>query len=270
MRTLAVVLLLGASACKITRPFEPEPDVVALGVLLVAGEDEARLLATHPHRERGEAAPNITAELVGPGWRAAFSDTLPLEACTAAEEWRGPTRCLGAALPATIQGNVEYSLRGRAPLGSFGGRITVPAPPHLIVPPDTLRLAIPSRPELLGLFLRHEVGLDVGTLLVELLDAFETQEDGTVTEIPAERMGFSVKTIELRESNAVSIRHRGRPARFTLRLHGLGWRYTTFMRHRGRTDPLVRPWPKFGIEGQGGYGYFDGVAISRRAHIFLE
>lgn len=272
MRALAValLLLLGSSACKITRPFEPDPDVVALGVLLVVGEDEARMLATHPHRERGEAAPKITAELVGPGWRVAFSDTLPLDACTAAEEWTGPTACLRAALPETIRGNVAYSLRGRAPLGSFAGRITAPAPPDLIAPPDTLRITIPLRPELLGLALRHEVGLDVGTLLVELLDVFETQDDGTVTEIPAERMGFSVKSIELRESNVVSIRHRGRPVRFSLRLHGLGWRYTTFMRHRGRTDPLVRPWPNFGIEGEGGYGYFDGVAISRRAHIFLE
>ena len=268
MRALLVVLMLaGSSACRITRPFDLDQDVVALGVLLVAGEGEARMLAIHPHREQDEAAPRITAELAGSGWTAAFSDSLQLEACTTAEELPGPASCLRAVLPEAILPGSEYGLRGRAPLGTFAGRIAVPAPPLLIRPPDTLEVPLPDDFDVFGLAIQHEVGVDVGTLLLEVLDVFETQDDGTETEIPVSRLGSFPKAIELREDNAITIRHGGKPLRFSLRLHGIGWRYTTFVKHRGRNDPLVRPWPNFGIEGEGAYGYFDGVAASGLAHI---
>ncbi|MDE2975321.1 MAG: hypothetical protein OXU64_11510 [Gemmatimonadota bacterium] len=269
-RLLVVALMLaGASACRIVRPLDADPDVVALGVLLVAGEDEARLLAVHPHREPGEDAPDITAELAGPGWSVFFDDP-QLEGCATAEELAGPARCLRAALPDTVRADARYVLRGTAPLGQFGGRIVVPPPPRLIWPPDTLRAPFPDDSGAVGLAVRHHVHVDVGTLLVEVLDVFETLEDGTEAEIPAALLGSFPKTIELRAENVIGILHRSKPLRFSLRLHGVGWGYTRFARHMGRKDPLVRPWPNFGVAGEGVFGYFDGVAVSRAAHIFLK
>lgn len=270
-RLLVVALMLaGASACRIVRPLDADPDVVALGVLLVAGEDEARMLAVHPHREPGEDPPEITAELAGPGWSAAFFDDPQLEGCATAEELAGPARCLRAVLPDTVRADARYVLSGTTPLGRFGGRIVVPPPPRLIWPPDTLRARFPDDSGAVGLAIRHHVHVDVGTLLVEVLDVFETLEDGTEAEIPAALLGYFPKTIELRAENTIGILHRSKPLRFSLRLHGVGWGYTRFARHMGRKDPLVRPWPNFGVAGEGVFGYFDGVAVSRAAHIFLK
>ena len=269
MRALGVVLALAvSSACEIARPFDVHPDAVALSVLLVAGESEARMLAIHPNRERGQGAPKITASVQALDWTAEFSDTLPLDACVAAGEWVGPSSCLRAVLPEAVSPNVEYILQGEAPLGTFAGRMVVPFPALLTVPPDSLVVPLPRQPGLLPLAIRHVVSVDVGTLVLEVLDVFETQEDGTELEIPASRLGSFPLTIGLREENTISILHDGRPLRFSLRLHGLGWNYTNFLAHRGRSDPLVRPWPDFGIEGEGGHGYFDGVSISPVARVF--
>ena len=71
---LVAPALTASPGCETTRPFELHPDVVALAVLLVVGESEARMLAIHPNREAG-AAPEVTATLHGPGgWTAAFTD----------------------------------------------------------------------------------------------------------------------------------------------------------------------------------------------------
>jgi len=61
----------------------------------------------------------------------------------------------------------------------------------------------------------------------------------------------------------------GKPMRFSLRMLGIGWHYTDFVEHGGE-DLLTRPWPDSGIEGEGVYGFFDGVTPSRAARIFLR
>lgn len=58
--------------------------------------------------------------------------------------------------------------------------------------------------------------------------------------------------------------------RFSLRLLGIGWHYTDFVKHIGVDYPLIRPWPSFGIEGEGVYGYFDGATPSRAARVLVE
>ncbi len=116
---LVALALTASPGCETTRPFELHPDVVALAVLLVVGESEARMLAIHPNREAG-AAPEVTATLHGPGgWTAAFTDAAGLETCTLGKRWPSPVKCLRAALPEAIVPTGEYSLRGTAPLGSF-------------------------------------------------------------------------------------------------------------------------------------------------------
>ena len=269
---LVVALMLAtSSACEIIRPLDLHPDVVALSVLLVAGESEARMLAIHPYRERGGAAPEITASLVGPGWMAAFSDTLELEACTLAEEWPGPVRCLGAVLPEAIQPQGEYGLRGTAPLGSFAGRTRVPTPPLLWDPADSLQLRLPREPGWMPIPVWYYAHVDAGTRLVDVLDVFEFQEDGTETTIPADSLGyFPLRVDRTRASTVVGIYQNGKPIRFSLRLLGLGWNYTNFVKLRHSTDPLPSPWPNFGIEGEGAFGYFDGVAASRTARVFVR
>ena len=268
---LVVALTLAASsACETIRPFELHPDVVALAVLLVAGESEARMLAIHPHREPGDAAPEITATLEGPGWTAAFTDALELETCTPGKRWPGPIKCLRAALPEAIRPTGSYSLHGTAPMGSFTGETVVPAVPLLVEPTDTLRLPLPDDPGEIQMPIRYQIGSDIGTLEAEVLEVFETQEDGTEREIHPSDLGSFPQTVKGIESDTVSIRQRGKPLRFSVRLLGIGWNYTNFLQHLGTGDPLMRPWPSFGIEGEGVYGYFDGVTRSRAARVLVR
>ena len=224
------------------------------------------MLAIHPHRERGDAAPEITAILDGPGWTTAFSDTLELGACTRAEGWPGPARCLRAPLPDAVHPGVGYRLHGTAPLGSFTGEMVVPNPPLLLQPPDSLLLPVPDRSMLIEIPIRFRVGPGIGTLLAEVLDVFEIQEDGTETEIAAGVLGHFPQPIEAAEADTIKLDQRGRPLRFSLRLLGIGRNYTKFLAEVG-IEPLLRPWPSFGIRGEGVYGYFDGVTTSRAASI---
>ena len=271
LRCGLVALALAASpGCETTRPFELHPDVVALAVLLVVGESEARMLAIHPNREAG-AAPEVTATLQGPGgWTAAFTDAQGLETCTLGKRWPSPVKCLSAALPETIVPAGRYSLRGTAPLGPFTGETVVPAAPILVEPADTLRQPLPDGPGEIRIPIRYEVGSEIGTLQADILEVFETQEDGTEKEIHPDDLGHFPQLVEGVEADTVSMRQRGRPLRFSLRLMGIGWNYTNFIKHWGTGDPLMRPWPSFGIEGDGVYGYFDGVTRSRAAKVSVS
>ena len=58
-----------------------------------------------------------------------------------------------------------------------------------------------------------------------------------------------------------------KPLRFSLTLLGIGWKFTNF---RYVESPAIRPWPSFGIEGEGVYGYFDGIARSRPARMVVK
>ena len=267
---MVVTLTLAAlSACEFTRPLDPHPDVAALQVLLVSGESEARMLVIYPHRERDDAAPEITARLEGPGWTAGFSSALAVEAChDHAEYWPVPTRCLGAALPEAIRPGGAYRLHGTAPLGTFTGDMSVPALPLLVEPEDSLRLPLPDS-GLIDIPIRYGVGPDVGTLLAEALDVFIFRDDGTESEISADDLGFFPQLLGGVEADTVQIFRLRRPVHFSLRLLGIGWNFTNFIEHTGMS-PRPRPWSSFGIEGEGVYGYFDGVTPSRAARIVVK
>ncbi len=270
LRSGPVALALAAlSACEITRPFDLHPDAVAVAVLLVAGESEARLLAIHPHRREG-AAPEITATLEGSGWTAAFTDAPGLETCTPERRWPAPLKCLRAELPEAILPTGLYSLRGTAPLGSFTGETVVPAVPFLVESADTLRLPLPDDPGEIGIPIRYQVGSEIGTLAAEILEIFETQEDGTERQLYPTSLGRFPQLLEGVEADTVTMRQRGKPLRFSLRLLGIGWSYTNFLRHWGSRDPVMRPWPSFGIRGEGVYGYFDGVTRSREVRVLVR
>ena len=260
----AVLALAATLACEDFDPLELHPDVIWLEVLLVTGESEARMLAHHPHREG--KVPEVTASLVGPGWEAAFSETLELEACTAARIGVDSARCLRAVLPEPVRAGVAYGLRGTAPLGSFTGETRVPGSPLLLT--DTLRLSWPDKDEGRHIPLRYRAGADIGTLLVDVRDIFETREDGTEVELPTEDLRLHPRGVDpATTADTVWIDVRERPLRFSLILLGVGWHLNNFAYLE---SPAIRPWPKFGIEGDGVYGYFDGAARSRAARVFVR
>ena len=264
----ALAAVAASPACEFVHPLEVDPDVVSVAIMLVAGEREARLIAVHPHRQPDEAAPTLTATLKGPGWTAAFSDTLELRTCTRtyAHNWPGTVRCLRAVLPQEIRGGEKYEIEGTAPLGAFSGEVVLPAAPVLIEPGDSLHLPMPTEYEYHLIPMRYRIGSDVGTLLADVLDAFRVEEDGTETEI---EMGYVAwEPLEGAEADTIRIHYHERPLRFSLRLLGIGWNYTNFLENEG-IFPLPRPW-SFGIEGEGVYGYFDGVVPSRVSRVWVR
>ena len=264
----ALAAVAASPACEFVHPLEVDPDVVSVAIMLVAGEREARLLAVHPHRQPDDAAPTLTATLKGPGWTAAFSDALELRTCTRtyAHQWPGPVRCLRAVLPQEIRGGEEYEIEGTAPLGAFSGKVVLPAAPVLIEPGDSLHLPKPTEYELHPIPTRYRIGSDVGTLLGDALDAFRTEEDGTETELD---MGYvSQEPLEGAEADTIFFFYQDRPLRFSVRLLGIGWNYTNFLENEG-IFPLPRPW-SFGIEGEGVYGYFDGIVPSRVSKVWVR
>ena len=261
----AVLVLATMSACEeVFGPLELHLDVVALEVLLVAGESEARMLAVYPHREPEGDAPEIVARLEGPGWEAAFSDTLDLEVCAGAVGLGVPARCLRAALPEFVRPGETYALRGTAPLGSFTGEMRVPDAPLLLM--DTVHLSRPDTGRRVPVPLRYRAGSDISALGVDVRDIFETQEDGTEVELATSALGLNpVGAPPDSTAHTVWIFAREKPVRFSLLLMGIGWNWKNYVESE---SPLIRPWPQFGIEGEGVYGYFDGVAWSRPAHMF--
>ena len=256
------------SACEFTRPLDPHPDVVALQILLVSGESEARMLVVYPHRERDDGATAIAASLRGPGWTAGFSSVLPVKAChDHAENWAVPTACLGAVLPEAVEAGGAYHLDGTAPLGTFTGETKVPAPPLVVEPTDSSRVPLRDGGRI-GVPVRYAIGSEVGTLLAEALDVFATRNDGTEGRISTSDLGFFPQRLDGAEADTVWIFGRQRPVRFSLVLAGIGRHFTNFIRHTG-TNPRPHPW-SFGIEGEGVYGYFDGLTRSRGAHVFVR
>ncbi len=211
------------------------------------------MLAVHPHRKTDQATPQVTAVLRAPGWEAKFRYTLALEACTLRERWPGPATCLAADLPERIAPGQKYTIRGEAPLGPFTGEATVPEVPLLLEPPANLRVVVRNLLAPLDIPMRFHTGPEVGTLLVNI--------DGAEGNFP--------QPVEGAEADTVTIIPRGRASTISLHLLGIGWHYTNFLDKVGLT-PVQRPWPSFGIEGEGTYGYFDGVTPSRVAEITLE
>ena len=244
-----------SSACDITRPPDLHPDVVALGVLLFAGESEAHLLAIHPHRRREDAAPNITATLEGPGWTAAFAHAADLAACTLAEEWLGPSKCLRAALPEAIRPDGAYGLHGTAPLGCVhrGDENAHPTAP-----------ARAGRHRARGYPGRWQSDRDSAPLRTWPgcrypsggVDGFlRDPEDGT-----EERLAWhTIVPLGVLKGDTIRVGYNDKPLRFSLRLLGVGWHYTDFVEQGGRIphDKSVA-----GLRHRRG----RGVRILRRRH----
>ena len=274
MPRLAAGLAVSAAfqgCIRVPDPLELDPDVVSVAVMLLAGEREALLLAAHPHRQPDEDPPTLVATLRGPGWTATFSDTVELRACTRteAQNRQSPEICLRAEVPEEIRGGEKYEIEGTAPIGFFNGAVTTPAAPVLVEPGDSLHLSTPTGYEDQLILVRYRTGTDVGTLLADVLDIFRLEEDGTETELESHYLGDFGRPLEGTEADTVRIESRGRSLRFSLRLLGIGWNYTNFIENEG-IFPLPRPWPSFGIDGEGVYGYFDGVAPSRVSRVWVR
>ena len=208
------------------------------------------MLAVHPHREPDEAPPEIGASVEGPGWTAPFSDGGVGGVCEGHRFEIGPATCLRAGLPEPIRPTVEYRLRGTAPLGSFTGEATVPSAPIVVEPADTLRLPLPDSGHV-RIPLRYRVDPETGVLSAEVL----VTESGAGTRTWREGLGIV-------GADTVEVGQRGDPLRVHLRLQGIGWNYADFVKHAGRSHGP--PWPSFGVEGEGVYGYFDGVSAPSR------
>ncbi len=197
------------------------------------------MLAIHPHRDTGEAPPEITASLGGPGWTAEFVERRPR--CRF-DRGPGPYTCLSASLPEAI-GQDRYQLRGRTPQGSFTGETTVPATPLLVEPADTLRLPGADTSGLFPIPLHYQVDSATAALLLDIQADYQ--------------MGITGRFWEL--GDTLYAWYDGSPYTLDVRVRGIGRNYADWFRHTG--DKLVLPpWPSFGIEGEGVYGYFDGIS----------
>ncbi|MDE2762096.1 MAG: hypothetical protein OXQ94_04500 [Gemmatimonadota bacterium] len=261
---VAVLALTAASGCEYADPLELHPDVVTLEVLLITGESEARMLAIHSHRAPGDGGvPEVSAHLAGPGWEAEFSETPELDVCTPVDDLPGTPKCLRAALPEPVRAGVTYGLSGTAPLGSFTGEARVPDPPLMLT--DTLRLAGRKYGERLPIRLRYRAGPDIGLLPLDVRNVFETLEDGTEVELDYTYLGIGLREVDPADTAfTVWMIDREKTVRFSLTLLGMGWHYRNFW-YDG-----IRPWPSSGIEGDGVYGYFDGVTRSRATQVLVR
>ena len=111
-------------------------------------------------------------------------------------------------------------------------------------------------------------GADIGIVAVDVRDMLETREDGTEVELPTRDLRLVPSVVDpAATADTVLIEVRGKPLRFSLTLLGIGWKLRNFF---DAVTPVIRPWPAFGIEGDGVYGYFDGIARSRPVRVLVE
>ena len=268
---LGSVLLLSAACDGFIRPPDPletDPDVVTVAIMLIAGESSARMLAVHPHRALTDSPPVVDAVLQGSGWTAALSETLSVESCTAAtaEKWPGPASCFHAALPEAIRPGTTYGIEGTALLGAFTGSVVVPGTPVLLEPDDTVTLPPPSQGRRVEVVVRYVIDPEVGTVRAEIPSAFEISDDGAEVRVDTGPFDLIPSTLNGAGTDTLSLRYRDRPMRVSLRLLGIGWNYTNFVKYTS-SFPLPQPWPGFGIAGEGVYGYFAAATPSRAVEI---
>ena len=258
VRGLLIALTVAVStACELFRLVDLDPDVVVLSLLLESGQTEARMLAIHPHREWRGAAPEITASLEGPGWTAAFVGTGVRKICEDSPRAVGPFTCLRASLPEPIAPGT-YRLRGRVrtPRVSFTGETTVPGMPLLMESSDTLRLPVPDTSALIPIPLHYQVDSATSALL---LDGEVAVGDET----------FAITRFFWELADTLETFYVGNPETWDLRFRGIGPNYSNWFRHTDG-ELVLPPWPSYGIEGEGVYGYFDGIsAPTRWLHIVV-
>ena len=276
MRAVAALVLATAACDGLIRPeeqFSPESNVVTIGAVIVAGQSVAHLLASHPHRRIGEEPPVVAATLSGPGWDAAYADSVALMDCGVfvPEQWAGPAVCLRARLPEPVRERVRYTLAGTTALGAFGGATTVPGAPTVLEPADTVRLRVANSEEPAGVDLRFETPEQVGAVTVDVTNALQ-MVDG---EEPKDSwVKFAApQVLEIwTDAQHVAVHGPWVPPgfRFDLRLIGFERNYSLFVERR-RENILRRPWPSFGLSGDEGiHGYFGAGARSRAIPVELS
>lgn len=231
----AALAVAGLAACEMFRPPDLDPDVVVLSLVVESGKRTARMLAGRPHGWWGDAPQKISATLEGPGWTAEFVPTGSRERCG------GAFTCMIASLPDPA-GPGRYRLRGTAPPGPFTGEATVPAIPLMENSADTVRIPSPDTSGLFPIPLHYQVDSATAALL------FDAVLDGEYRGTGLWEVGDTLDWF-----------YGDSPYTLALRVRGIGPNYTDWYRHTG--DKLVLPpWPSFGIEGEGVYGYFDGIS----------
>ncbi len=275
----AALALVAALGCELPHPGWSDPKWVSIASLLEVGEREAYILARYYRSDSWEhppvGEPAVSASLEGPGWTAPLADTAAGFVC-GPFGWRhfnpGKDVCLRGTLPEAIRSGVEYRLSGVTEHGPFTGRTVAPQPPLLLEPDsDTARFrAEDLEGNARGMLVpvRYRFGPDVGTRFGEM-GGTATTRFMTTELVGAEsgRVNFDPDTfLYSPEPVAVPI---------PMRLAGVGWNYTQFVENAERSwleaDYLVlRPWPETGIEGEGVYGYFDGVSFSRTVTVVVE
>jgi len=267
-RGLVLTAVLAAGGCNYIAPPDPlalDPDVISIAILLAAGERQAHMLVGHPHRQPSAPPPRITADLVGSDWRAAFAPAGDLSGCGGDRtDSPFPKICLQAALPEPIREEATYKLEGRGPKGSFTGETTVPPAPRLLSPGDTVR--VPDTVNAIRIPIRYRASPEVGTLRPDMFATFTDSASGAeeswwLRATPrALRVGGQADTLSAGWPNGWKIR------KGSLHLLGIGWNYTNFQ----WLEDSRFPWPNFGVEGEGVYGYFDGSTKSKSVPIVVE
>ncbi len=232
----AALAVAGLAACEMFRPAGLDPDVVVLSLLIESGQRTASMLALHPHRVYLPVAPSkMSATLEGPGWTADFVPTESGEMC-------GARPCMIASLPEAA-GPGRYRVRGTAPPGPFTGEITVPGIPLMERPADTVRIPPPDTSGLFPIPLYYQVDSATAALL------FDMVVDGH------DSLGTGLWEV----GDTLYAPYDESPYTLDVRVRGIGPNYTHWFKLTG--DKLVLPpWPSFGIEGEGVYGYFDGIS----------
>ena len=273
--SVAIVLAVAValSGCELVRgvdPLEAHPDVVVVLVMLVGGEGEARILASHPHRLEFEPKPRITATLQGPGWTADFTEELPRADCgDVGGNWHAPSKCIGAILPEPIAAGVTYELSGTAPLGSFSGQATMPVAPELVHPAFALGIPAQDASGLVDVPLSYRVEADAGMVLADVREIIELQPDGTKEELLPDRTSWPFPAVlDSFEADTIAVLQLGKPLRFLVTVVSVGRTYVNFAEFHG-IDPLPSPWPDFGLTGEGVFGYFAGKTPSRAIEVHV-
>ncbi len=263
----AVILAVLLSACDYIRsaePLVPQDDIVTLGAVILSGETSAHLLATHPHRPLSGLAPaEIAATLSGPGWTAAYTESVPLIHCNVmyAEFWP-PARCLRAELPEPVRALATYTLAGTTPRGSFSGKTTVPPSP-VVHQADTVRFVVGHPKERVQVDIRFDVPDGVEAATVDVSNAVQVTDSGSWkpswlgTLVPRVLdIGASPQRVGAYGPWQAS------SVRFDIFVLGFEENYAHFV-DRTQHQLLLQPWPDFGIQADEGiYGYFGAGARS--------
>ena len=173
------VLTAGGGCVRSADPILATEDVFFVESVVVAGRSRAYMLVGNTH---GSVPPVVDATLSGPGWTAAFSETVDVYWCgvRAPDWWPGPVECRRARLPEPIRESTRYTLAGTTPMGPFSGQTIVPRAPVVHQPADTVHVQIKGGQERVDRTLGYETPSEVGSLTVDRKRAGECRADSAI------------------------------------------------------------------------------------------